>query len=240
MATITKSLIEKKWFQETSEEIKDQLIALNGDYDGFCKFLGDFPDRVGDVNVLRLEKLAKCEFSMICPVFAVCKDGGRPFSYEFASWKMGEKSGSKGLIFLREAGKIIAFVLLRQNKFAIHRDILNAVGGFAENGDLTLSDTMKREITEEVGIPSGNIETIDLGGFYPDAGMVNSHVQLFAGILDVNPKTMHNNSDLKELGSSTAIFPITMLRDVVTECEDSFFLACIAKLWAKGILPLTF
>lgn len=229
------ALVKKGWFRRTQINVVKKLIDLPESYEGFMNFLADFPDNLGETEVLRLEKIEKCNLFLVTVVFAVCKKDSKPFTYEFASWRMGPNSGGKGILFLRTEQEISHFLLLKKWKFAICRQELDCIGGFSDNVDFTLDDNIHREIQEEIGIVNG-IEIVNLGKIYPDSGMTNNHPALYAGMIDIVPNLGHSNTDVFEPDGEIQIFPISELRRVAAENDDSYLLAVVARMWARGLL----
>lgn len=222
--------INRKWYERSSLEIKNQLKNLDDGYSSFLETLSQLPDEVGDVQVLRLVKLEWCTFSLIAPVFEICK-GGKAFTHKFDSWKMGMNSGSEGVLFLKDDEKTTSFVIFRQSQFAIYADIANAIASLTCDDNFPLSDIMKCEIEEEVGFLEDKIEVIDLGFVYPDSSKVSSRIRLFAAFTSAKALNQKNGINSKKTKSKAEIYSI----EEIWKFASSFdFLAIIARLWAQG------
>jgi hypothetical protein len=249
-ASVIKALFERSWFKATSRELQHQLVELPEDAenkDDWTPFLEDLaarPDEIGGWRVLRLVKLLVANYAVIA-VFKVANAAGRENEYEYVSWKHGNMSGAKGVVFVRTDGKITHFAALRGEKFGPAKNVWDSVGGFADigaDGVYTVNERFLVEFQEELGLAEmPELEVIDLGRIMTDAGMTNNNPGVFAAIMDaddaknLSPEPV--NPDDLELKTSTVIFPMSQLPQQALESGDTFFLTAVARSVAKGIIP---
>lgn len=198
-------------------------------------------------------RIARGNFAVI-PVFEISKldPEGNPTgvkqTYEFVSWRHGEESGAKGVVFVKKDGKITHFIILRGAKFATGREEFDTLGGFIEPTEAGVENKVKeiasREIGEELGLTDIKIdEVISLGKIKTDAGMTNNAPFVFAATINADEalRISHEpiNLDPTDLKSGPLIFPIEQLSEVLAKNEDSFFAFTIAKAINEGILTLS-
>ena len=238
------------WFKSTRVEIQSKLLNLPESANGFMNDLLNRPIRGGGVLVLSLEELFYSPFENIfgiTPIFKVqsLDDPEIVYHYEYYSWKQGPESGSKGLLLLQNNGKITHIVLLTGFKFAIGKDGYDTIGGFNSPDETNIMGMIQRfdtEIKEELGMPEIRVNNIiPLGRLMPDAGQTNNHPYIFAAVIDgddidIKEYEETSNPDLFEMRASIIVVPIERLDDYVLEIDDSFFLSCVRRLEAKGII----
>lgn len=246
---IFEELKQRPWFRNTIMELQVELATLPAEpkcnFDGFLRDLASRPDKISNVNVISLERIARGNFAIV-PIFNVQNDKGDRYTYEYVSWRYGPQSGVKGLVLIETDGKPTHFVVLRGEKFATGRTETDSVGGFIDlnvDGVLKAVDRVKREIQEELGLPEVKLirDPVDLGKLAIDPGMTNNRPGMFLASIDAseaaNLQGRPLNPDPYELAGSAVIYPIAQLKDVVLKNEDSFFLSCVARAWASGAIP---
>lgn len=240
----------RQWFLNTPSELHVELANLPADpkcnFDGFLEDLAKRPEQLGNVTVMSLNRLAKGNFAII-PIFDVVNHAGQPFTYEYVSWRYGPRSGAKGLVLVENDGKPTHFVILSGEKFATGKRETDCPGGFMDigvDGVNNVLQRIKREIQEELGLDEVKLsrDPIDLGPLRVDPGMTNNSPSMFIAHIDAKDATnlgkSDQNGDPYELQSNVIIYPIEQLPEVVGNIKDSFFLACVAKGWASGVIPL--
>lgn len=248
---IFKKLQTKTWFQNTTEELQVELASLPGEaknsFDGFLQDLAERPERLSNVNVISLEKIARGNYG-ITPIFNVENDKGDTYTYEYMSWRYGPESGAKGLVLIEDQGQPTHFIILKGDKFATGKVETDMPGGFIDlnvDGVSTALQRVEREISEELGLDEIVFKTdpVDLGKLAIDPGMTNNRPSIFLASIDASQASKLTDSpvnpDPYELTANVIIYPINQLREVVIGCEDSFFLACVAKGWANGYIPFS-
>lgn len=245
---IVESLMERSWFQRTSEELQLELATLpqqgRENHDGFLLDLAARPDKIGGVEVIELLKLPRGNFALL-PMFRVRNEAMTEYTYEYVSWRYGPESGAKGLVFVENDGQISHFVVLRGDKFATGKREWDSVGGFIDlnvEGVTTALQRIKKEVTEELGVPDLKINKVfDLGTVVSDAGMTNNAPRLFAAVIDANEAQGISetplNPDEYELKAGTVIIPLSQLPEIIATNNDAFFLSAVARATAKGIIP---
>lgn len=244
---ILEKLSERKWFQNTEEEIKDELRSLPPDFDGFLFDLANHPDDYEGLDILRLVKFATGNFISI-PVFEVrSKQTNQIFTYEYASFKFGKFSGFRGILLLEVEGRIEYFVLKWTKKFSTGTWVYDTIGDFIQfTGGrlLNFPKKVEEEIKSELGLKELRVKRfIDLGQLNTDVTLTNRHVSLFAAIIDANDserlKSIEDKIlETKKISFGLKIIPIKLLNDYVHTVEDSYFLACILRLVSIGIIHL--
>jgi hypothetical protein len=246
---IFEQLKQRPWFRNTSLDLQIELAGLPAEakcnFDGFLRDLANRPDRISNVNVISLERLARGNFAIV-PIFNVQNDKGDRFTYEYVSWRYGPQSGVKGLVLIETGGVPTHFVVLRGEKFATGKIEADSVGGFIDlnvDGVLKAVDRVKKEIQEELGLPDVKLirDPVELGKLAVDPGMTNNRPGLFLASIDASDaeKLQRNpiNPDPYELAGAAIVYPISQLKEVVLRNEDSFFLSCVARAWASGAIP---
>lgn len=247
--SIFDQLKTKIWFQNTDEVLQVELASLPGEannsFDGFLQDLAERPERLSNVNVISLEKIARGNYG-ITPIFNVENDKGDQYTYEYMSWRYGPESGAKGLVLIEDQGEVTHFIVLKGEKFATGKIETDMPGGFIDlnvDGVNTALQRVRKEIAEELGLEEITFaaDLIDLGKLAIDPGMTNNRPSLFLASIDASEANKLTNSpvnpDSYELAANVIVYPINQLNEVVVECEDSFFLACVAKGWANGHIP---
>lgn len=239
---LANKFLEKSWFRNTELETKKQVLDLPQDFEGYVYDLSTRPDKFSGTTTLKLNKLLVGNY-LVTSVFDVkLKNNPKIATYEYVSWKHGSRPGIKGTLFIEIDGKIKYFISKRDDKYAVSNKIYDSVGGiiqFTGSTLINLPKSYEREITELLGVDMLKINKfINLGKIYPDAGMANHHIPIFAAIIDgSNSKTLKSFNPENQT-SDIQIIPIERLQDYIMCNEDSFFLATIARLIAKGIIKL--
>lgn len=246
---IVAKLNDKLWFQQTTSELQVELATLPQNHDGFLNDMVGRPEKLGGVTVLSLIKLARGNFA-VTPVFNVINSKGEMYTYEYVSWRLGRKSGAKGLIcLLNDERSITHFVLRRGEKFATGKTMFDCIGGFLDfsNSDVLIGgvekmvDCIKREILEELGMSKLEIKyVVELGSLHPDSGMTNNKPELFIALVDgKDAESLPSdtvNVDEYELDATIEVFPIRQLLEVARENSDAYFLAIAMRAIAYGVI----
>lgn len=245
-------LSKRSWFKKTKPEIQKKLTDLPSEFDGFLKDLVDRPEEIGDVEVVELIDLLAGNFIAI-PVFKVKSLLTKEeFTYEYASWKFGRFPGNKGIILVEVDNKIKYFLLKKGPKFPTASEVYDAIGTFGEfsikfSGDkmVHLPRKIEKQIKKLLGVDNLQITRfLDLGLLTPDPGMSNNHTAIFALIIHGDEakrvKSLIEGKKLSALpaGYEVEMHPIESLLEFVAKTNDSFFLACVARLAALNIVKL--
>lgn len=243
---ILSALEQLAWFKESEPEIRRAVAALPAEFSGFLRDLAARPDMVGTTRIVNLARLLPGNYSCTA-VFTIERVGGTRHTYEFVGWRHGARSGAKALVVLETSGgEVTHFVVLEGEKFAPARICLEGLGGFVDPGKDDARDIMQsailREVREELGVPSLALARIplSLGRLLPDAGMTNNNPELYLLALKYDehaglPPVAHATT--RELAAKPKLRPIAGLKRMVEESEDAFLIACIARCWARDLLP---
>lgn len=241
---ILQALMSKTWFGNTSHQLQEELVGLPANHDGFLSDLSKRPERVSNVNVVSLNRLARANFALI-PIFNVLSDAGKSFTYEYVSWRYGPESGAKGLLLVENADALVThLVVLRGEKFATGKVENDIPGGFIDigiDGVTELLDRVKVELKQELGIdaPALKEEPVIVGSLLPDGGMTNNRPKLFIAKIRGAMKivTDHQNTDEFELKATSMIVPIAKLPELMRRNEDGFLAATVVQAIVQGFLP---
>lgn len=159
---------------------------------------------------------------------------GRLFRYCNVEYK---KNGAAVLIVFRakdEAGQDLYLLEKHFRPFTnnYHYEIPR---GFADISDITTGVTAVREIAEETGLVIEVSELIPLGTMFPDTGLANSEISLFAAELkaDNDRLTAIKNNDTSEEIQDFILINRSELVRMISENElsDSFSLSALLKYW---------
>lgn len=247
---IENSLLRHDWYKNTDSEIKDELLGLPEDFNGFLEGLAERPDEIGEIDVQKLLKINYGNY-LIIPVFEVRSNlTNQVFTYEYVSWKTGETPGMRGVIFLETEGKITHFLVSKAQKFSIAKTVYDSIGGLFfrvfDNKPQNLPKKMEQEICFHLGLDKLKFnKVIDLGKVNPDFGLSNNSSSLFAAIIDVSEipnltikwdfRTTH-----KPIGFELEIVHISELGKYINEVNDAYFLASIARLLTHKEIELEY
>jgi hypothetical protein len=245
---ILESLKSKNWFKKTEKGLRDEVLGLPEDFDGFLKDLGERPEEIGNVRVNKLLKLERGNY-LITPVFEVeSRQTLEKYTYEYVSWKYGRDTGSRGIIFLTENGRPKYFIVRRSQRFPLGKEIYDAIGSFYPKfGDdkyIDLPVKIEKQIRTIIGIDDLMFDRIvDLGVLSPDSGQGNQLVALFALYIDV---TNNEGEILKAIKGKTfgaergrfevEVFPISELMGFVTRTPDAYILSIISRCLSLNLI----
>ncbi len=244
-SSILEKLNHYQWFLNTDTDIKNELLSLPEDHDGFLEDMIGRTDELDNMDILKLERLERGNH-LITPVFIVrSHETNQVFTYEYVSWKSGANPGYKGILLIENENKITHFITKTIFKFSQNAQVYDSFGGFIEFKNKHLVNFPKvqeAEIKHQLGTDDLIIkEFIDLGFINPDIGMSNNRSSLFAAVIDGSQATrLMLDTPLKTKGISfkISIHPIDELPKLLLNINDSFFLSAIARLVAIGKLNL--
>lgn len=249
---VMKNLKSKNWYQASSGDIKDEIetLAMGPSTFGYVEDLAGREDRIEDDTLTKMVKIdhAQPEFGIygIASWFEIENANKVVRSEGLYSWGWGPKSGAKLLVLVRRKGEITHLVFQREHKFPIGSIVYNLAGGFPKLNESVLNFII-RSLKKDLGldIKDGNItlnEIISLGRVAPDSGMTNNHPNLYAVIIDFgNDKFPEIQAgDKFEEGKGIVLWPINEVSEIVSKCDDSYFLAAMARLTLSGIYTINF
>lgn len=244
---IKKSLSQKSWFQLTSPKLRQELLSLPENHNGYLRDLASRPEKIANIRVNKLVKLARGNFAIIS-VFEIRNlTNGLISTYEYVSWRHGSHCGAKGLLLIKNGDRLTHFVVLHGEKFATALQETDLPGGFIEARDDNACDPMVRrfttELEEELGLKNVALEgsPIDLGVVAVDPGMTNSRVRLYVATINASFTDRIDagrNTDSLELAMGAAIIPIECLASYLEKCEAAFFGQCVLRAVNRGFIPV--
>ncbi|MFI5240829.1 MAG: dTDP-glucose 4,6-dehydratase [Microgenomates group bacterium] len=247
---VMKNLESKGWFQESSDEIKAKIktLAMNPATFGYVEDLSSHEDEIGEDKLLKLIEIdhAAPEFGIygIATWFIVEDAKGDKRSEGYYSWGWGPKSGAKLLVMIRRNGKITHFAFQREGKFPTGSVEYNLAGGFPKLNESVLNfilRSLKKDLNIDARDESITLnEIISLGRVTPDSGMTNNHPNLYAVMLDfgkdVYPEIQAG--DKLEEDEGLVLWPVNEISEIVSKCDDSYFLSAMARLTLSGIYTI--
>lgn len=124
------------------------------------------------------------------------------------------------------------YVLLQYHyRQFVDKTTLEIPRGFADPNDITSKITALRELSEETGIIMENINIIELGTVFPDTGLSNAEISLFAAEIDISILPKIQNRDGNEDIRGYRLFSISTLQSMIAEnkISDSFTLAALFR-----------
>ena len=243
------NLSGKAWFKRTNHEIQKELFALPEDHDPFLKDLSVRPDELGNIEIRKLISLQKGNY-VVVPVFEVRSlETNQVYTYEYSSWKQGKYPGYRGIFLVRKNEEIKYFILRKSFKFSVAKAIYESMGvfpvSFSRDKLLQLPTSLEKRIVKILGITDVQIRRfIDLGLVLPDAGMSNTHTNIFAAIIDVDDMSrLQQHIGIKKLdqyapGYELEVHPIEDMLSFIGKVDDSFFLSIVSRLQALNIIKL--
>jgi len=247
---IIKKLNSQPWFQDSSPEIQEEVLSLPDDFQGYLEDLSNRPDEIGEVDVIKLDRIARGNY-LIISVFEVRSNiTNQVFTYEYVSWKTGQHGGMRGIIFLETEGKITHFIVNRTHKFSTTNEVLDSIGGMFFRLDnkiaINFPKKFEKEICYHLGIEKLTFKkVIDLGRVFPDYGMTNNSSYLYAAIVDISnfPNVTDKTSfkrEHKPIGLEIEIVHISEFLNFVKETEDNYFLGAVARILTRKDISLEF
>jgi dTDP-glucose 4,6-dehydratase len=247
---VMRGLESKKWFKDSSDEIKNEIktLAMNPATFGYVEDLSSHEAKIGEDTLLKLIKIehAPTEFGIygIGTWFVVENGNGDKRSEGYYSWGWGPKSGAKLLVLVRRGGEITHFAFQREGKFPTGSIEYNLAGGFPKLNESVLNFIL-RSLKKDLNLDARdeNItlsEIVSLGRVAPDSGMTNNHPNLYAVIVDFGDNIYPNveAGDKYEENEGIVLWPISDVSEIVSKCDDSYFLAAMSRLTLSGIYTI--
>lgn len=247
---VLQNLQSKKWYQESSVEVKKEIetLAMNPATFGYIEDLGMREDKINGDTLIRLTKIVhgEPEFGIygIATWFEVENEKKEKRMEGYYSWGWGPKSGAKLLVLVKRHGEITHLAFQREVKFPTGTIVYNLAGGFPKLNESVLNfiiRSLKKDL--DLNIKEGNItlnEIVSLGRVAPDTGMTNNHPNLYAVILDFDDTKYPDvqAGDIFEAGEGIVLWPVSEISEIVSKCDDSYFLAAMARLTLSGIYTI--
>ena len=247
---VMKNLKSKKWFQNSPTPIRKEidLLALDPSTFGYVEDLAARSDTLVEDTIIKATKIvhADSKFGIygIATWFEVLDNVGKTRSEGFYSWGWGPKSGAKLLVLVKRNGKITHFAFEREKKFPTGAVMYNLAGGFPKLNESVL-DFIIRSLKKDLNLDIRNDgvtlnEIVSLGRVSPDSGMTNNHPNLYAVIIDFSedkyPEVKMGDKFEENVG--IVLWPVEEISEMVNKCDDSYFLAAMARLTLSGIYKI--
>jgi len=239
---VMKNLESKKWYQESSAEIRDEIktLGINPSTFGFVEDLAGRDDHINGDTILKLSKIEHAD-----PKFGVYGIGSW-FEVEnklkvkrmegYYSWGWGPKSGAKLLVLVKRKGEITHLATQREQKFPTGGVEYTLAGGFPKLNESVL-DFIIRSIQKDLNLSVAKNDVvldqiISLGRLNPDAGMTNNKPNLYAVIVNLSDDLYKDcqKGDKFEEDEGIVLWPIDKLSDLINKCDDAYFLSALTRL----------
>lgn len=247
---VMKNLKSKKWYKESSDAVKDEIktLAMNPSTFGYVEDLAMRESKMDGDTLIKLTKIVhgEPEFGIygIATWFEVENSKNEKRMEGYYSWGWGPKSGAKLLVLVKRHGEITHLAFQREAKFPTGSIVYNLAGGFPKLNESVLNfiiRSLKKDL--DLDIKGGDItlsEIVSLGRVIPDSGMTNNHPNLYAVILDFGDAKYPEvqAGDTFEEGEGIVLWPVSEVSEIVSKCDDSYFLAAMARLTLSGIYTI--
>lgn len=237
----------KKWFKNTDLSIQKELLKLPEDFNPALYDLAERPGEIGNIEVLKLQNLKIGRLYLLFDFSIRSTLNNQVMGYEYTVSKYGKNPGFKGLIFVEVDGQIKYFLIKRVPRFPLGNEAYDSVGGFIQfqnNKLLNLPKKIEDEIKRQLGLKDLVIKRfIDLGQMHTDTAMTNTHVSIFAAVIDGSEaerieKLLGKPFNTKTISFDLLIEPIERLREYIHKVDDSYFHVCVSRLLSMGIIKL--
>ncbi len=247
---VIKNLESKVWYQDSDEAIKTEIkeLAANPATFGYVEDLSSREDKISSDTLLKLVKIEHADRKYgiygIATWFLVENSVGERRCEGYYSWGWGPKSGAKLLVLVKRNGEFTHFAFRREGRFSTSAFEYNLAGGFPKLNESVLSfilRSLKKDLN--LDIQKGGItlsEIVSLGRVSPDVGMTNNHPNLYAVMLDFSEKEYPDIKigDKFEEAEGFVLWPVTETSEIVSKCDDAYFLAAMARLTLSGIYTI--
>lgn len=249
---VVKNLEGKKWYQNSSEAIKNEIktLGINPSTFGYVEDLASREDHLDGDTIIKLVKIehGDPEYGIygIGSWFEV-ENGKKEKRMEgYYSWGWGPKSGAKLLVLIKRNGEITHLATQREQKFPTGAIEYALAGGFPKLNESVL-DFIVRSFQKDLklSIPKKDVvidQIISLGRMNPDSGMTNNKPNLYAVIVDLSDELYKDikKGDKFEENEGIVLWPIEKLADLVNKCDDAYFLSALTRLSLSGTSPIKF
>lgn len=246
---IIKTLNNASWFLNSEESIQNKLIDCIDDYLGFIKDLCNRPVQIANYKVLRLVDVHPLK-QKIVPVFEVITETGEIMNYSYVSWSKGKYHSMRGILLVQVDNQVTHFAIRKSARFAVgsfHHESLGSIYPPKElqKDNAFVSSYVKEELQKILFVPQLSMSRyLDLGEIYPDAGMSDNVVRLFAATVNVKnidelaKYTNNKKYNIKNYDYTVEFFPIADLLNFLSKTNDSFLLAIFGRLQALNVIKL--
>ncbi len=254
---ILTALMARRWFVNTSLELRDRITSLDDSFNGYIADLANRPEVLEDgTEQLSIVELHIAPYGSIVTVFWVKTPAGLTFwdqtmpdgtqgpcrkraTYEYFSWKSGVTPGAKGLVRILDInGKVTHIVMVIGTKFATNRREVGAIGGFGSKA----WKTFIAELVEELGFTSEPkvLARHELSTVTPDSGQGNQSPLLYcADISSEDAKKIGEvpNPDEWEMHNiGPLVVAVTDIGKLITATDEGYLFATLLRMANKGLL----
>ncbi len=247
---VMKNLGSKLWYQQSGDDIKKEIkeLASNPATFGYVEDLSSREDKISNDTLLKLVRIEHADRAYgiygIATWFLVENSLGEKRSEGYYSWGWGPKSGAKLLVLVKRNGEFTHFAFRREGKFPTGAFEYNLAGGFPKLNESVLNfilRSLKKDLNLDIG--EGDItlsEIVSLGRVSPDTGMTNNHPNLYAVMLDFSDKRFPEvqAGDKFEEAEGFVLWPVSEMSEIVSKCDDAYFLAAMARLHLSGVYTI--
>lgn len=243
-------LRSRLWFKNTNQKIQRQILDLPERSNGFINDLADRPEKFGDFEIIRMNIFTYAKPFAFCSFEVKSNFTGEIYQIVVNSWDKGMFHSLRGIILLESNGKISHFVLRNVQRFSASKEMSESLGSIypPENfrsGNKLPVVYLENKIQEMMRLPKIKIEKcFDLGQIYPDPGMSDNIVSLYAAVIKIkSPEEFESyikdkKYDDRNYTFSFSMRPVEELLNFLSQTQDSFLLAIFGRLQALNIINL--
>ena len=240
----------RKWLDKTSKEILSEIDALPVSFEGFKKELLERPDKINDLEVIKLIELYYSEHFAVA-IFEVKSKNGQIYTQEYISRRGGQFHSLRGIVLIKQNGKLTHFVVRKTERFGIAKEIYESIGNIYQpiseyqKDKILLSTYIEDELAKCLHLPAIKVEQFyDLGNVLTDTSMFNNIIRIFAVTIEVNKlsdiSVYFEGKSFNDKGYNyqIEIIPIEKFYEFFGEVADSFLLAIFGRLQALNVVKL--
>ncbi|KKR67379.1 MAG: hypothetical protein UU09_C0031G0011 [Microgenomates group bacterium GW2011_GWA2_40_6] len=240
----------KRWYQDSSQEIQEKIDEIPEDFQGFLNDLADREEENGFYFIKKLKQIF-WDDRYVVPTFEVkSKKDNSDYVNSFVAWRKGVHRSINSLVLVETQGEITHFIAKKSIRFATGREIYESIGSIHPPRDVDENSQeymqyLQQEFEKTLRLPNLKISRlINLGNIYPDAGMTDTIVKLIAikvETCDINEIKNYIDGNIyndKRYDYGFEIIPIERLLKFLSETNDSFLLAIFGRLQALNVIKL--
>ena len=243
--------MKQKWLENTSEEILKKVELLPESFLRFKNELLEKPDKVNDLIIVCLDDIWFSDHFVIAKFQVKSETTGQTYYQEYISRRGGKYHSLRGIVLVKQEGKITHFVVRKCNRFGIGQQIFESIGNIYQPNEefqkdkILLSSYIKDELAKCLHVPKINIDQFyDLGNVLTDTSMFNNVVRVFAVTIevgDLSELTLYLKDkifDDKGYSFQIETIPIEKFFEFFGQAGDSFLLAIFGRLQALNVIKL--
>jgi len=245
-----KIIQSRRWYQNSDQEIRTKINEIPDDFQGF---LNDLVDRGEDNEFYSIIKITNIYWDdrYAIPQFEVkSKRDGKDYVNSYIAWRKGIYHSLRGLVLIETEGEISHFLIRKSVRFAAQKEVYESIGSIYPPRDIEEKGPayefyLQTELSGVLRIPDLKISRLyDLGQIYPDIGMSDNIVKLFAAQIEVGSiETIDTYINGKRYNDKRydygfEVIPIGRLLKFLAETNDSFLLSIFGRLQALNVIKL--